>query len=77
VIYVVVNAVLGGKLLSIISYFLSDSNIVQVIIVTRLHAMYWQSKRMFIFLVVIYLAATVACIVLAIIALRHISGGTL
>jgi hypothetical protein len=45
-----------------------------VIIFTRLHAMYWQSKRMFIFLVVIYLAATVACIVLAIIALRHISG---
>ncbi|KAG2040674.1 hypothetical protein BDR03DRAFT_98615 [Suillus americanus] len=57
-----------------ILYLLSDSNIAQVIIITRLHAMYQRSKKMHIFLVVTYLAVTIACVVIAIISLKHISG---
>ena len=42
----------------------------QVIMIARLHAMYQRSRRMLIFLVIIFLAVNIACGVIAAIALK-------
>jgi len=47
----------------------------QVIMVARLHAMYQQSRKMLIFLVVIFLAVTIASIAMIAIENRYISAG--
>ncbi|KAG2355207.1 hypothetical protein BDR07DRAFT_558368 [Suillus spraguei] len=45
--------------------------ILGVIMITRLHAMYRRSGTMLIFLIVIFLAVNIACLVIAAIALRY------
>ncbi|KAG1832583.1 hypothetical protein DFJ58DRAFT_235025 [Suillus subalutaceus] len=46
----------------------------QVIIISRLHAMYQRSRMVLIFLVVIFLAITIANAVMTVITMIHISG---
>jgi hypothetical protein len=43
--------------------------------ITRLFAMYQQSRKVLIFLVVVFLSITIACGVIAAIEVRHVSGG--
>lgn len=50
-------------------------NIMQVIIITRLHVMYQQSRKILVFLVVIFLIITSACGVIAAIGSRYTVGG--
>ncbi|KAG1767925.1 hypothetical protein EDD22DRAFT_1003996 [Suillus occidentalis] len=47
-----------------------------VIMIARLHAMYQRSRTMLIFLVIIFLALVIACVVLAVIALKQLIGQT-
>jgi hypothetical protein len=47
----------------------------QVIMIARLHAMYQGSRTMLTFLVIIFLAVNIACVVLAAIALKYIGAG--
>jgi hypothetical protein len=61
---VVANAMLGGELL--MTHDSLDWNIIQVILIVRLHAMYQQSKKMLIFLVLVFSSVTVTCAVVAI-----------
>ena len=49
---------------SIVSYSL-DRDIVPAIMITRLYAMYQQSRKILILLVSIYSAATISCVVIA------------
>jgi hypothetical protein len=49
----------------------------QVIVVTRLHAMYQQSRQMLVFLSGTFLAIQIACVVIAAIESTAISGGKL
>jgi len=49
----------------------------QVVMFTLLYAMYQQSKKMFIFLVVVFLAITIACGVMVAIGSSQVSGGKL
>jgi hypothetical protein len=49
----------------------------EVIMIVRLYAMYEQSRKMLIFLVVIFLALTITIIVTAILGSRYIVGGKL
>jgi hypothetical protein len=49
----------------------------QVIMISRLHAMYQRSRIMLIFLVIVFLAVNIACGVIASIALRNTVGGKL
>ncbi|KAG1771182.1 hypothetical protein EV702DRAFT_658103 [Suillus placidus] len=46
----------------------------RVIVITRLHAMYQQSRKMLIFLVVIFLADTIFNVVVSVMSTRHTSG---
>lgn len=70
---------LGGELLrhstSAISALAKD--VIQVIIITRLHAMYQHSRKMLIFLVVIFLAIQIAGLVIAAVQVAYVSGGKL
>jgi predicted RND superfamily exporter protein len=52
---------LGGELSTFGPFSDIHLGLTQVIIITRLHAMYQQSRRMLIFLVVVFLAVTVCC----------------
>jgi hypothetical protein len=47
----------------------------QVIMIARLHAMYQRSRTMLIFLVIIFLAVNIACVVLGAISLKYIAAG--
>jgi hypothetical protein len=47
----------------------------QVIMIARLHAMYQGSRTMFLFLVIIFLAVNIACVVLAAILLKAVVAG--
>jgi hypothetical protein len=47
----------------------------QVIMIARLHAMYQGSRTMLIFLVVIFLAVNIACVVLSAIGLKQLVAG--
>jgi hypothetical protein len=47
----------------------------QVIMIARLHAMYQGSRTMLVFLVIIFLAVNIACVVLAAIALKIVVAG--
>jgi hypothetical protein len=49
----------------------------QVIIMTRIHAMYQQSQKMAIFLVAVLLASTIATVVIVVIANIGVSVGKL
>ena len=49
----------------------------QVIMITRLYAMYQQSRKMLVFLVVILLAVTICCAALAVKLSGIASGGKL
>jgi hypothetical protein len=49
----------------------------QVIIIARLHAMYQQSRKVLIFLVVIFLAITIANAVMLALMTMQVSGGKL
>ncbi|KAG1799933.1 uncharacterized protein HD556DRAFT_77376 [Suillus plorans] len=46
----------------------------RIIVITRLHAMYQQSRKMLIFLVVIFLADTIFNVVVSVMSMRHTSG---
>ncbi|KAG1835883.1 hypothetical protein DFJ58DRAFT_847297 [Suillus subalutaceus] len=64
---------------NIINYTINGINVVVtamlgVIMIARLHAMYQRSRRMLIFLVVIFLAVNIACGVLAAMALKDVVG---
>ncbi|KAG1784727.1 uncharacterized protein HD556DRAFT_1451473 [Suillus plorans] len=48
-----------------------------VIMISRLHAMYQESRAMLIFLVIIFLAVNIACAVIMVIALKYLVGGEL
>lgn len=48
-----------------------------VLMITRLFAMYQQSRKVLIFLVVVFLSITIACGVIAAIEVRHVSGENL
>ncbi|KAG0700554.1 hypothetical protein DFH29DRAFT_617601 [Suillus ampliporus] len=73
---VAVNAMLGGELLSCgASLILSLlTYIMQVIMIVRIHAMYQQSRKILIFLVVVLLASTIASGVMTVIANIDVSG---
>jgi len=47
----------------------------QVIMITRLHVMYQQSRKMLIFLIVTFLALTIALGVLVVMISSRLSGG--
>jgi hypothetical protein len=47
----------------------------QVIMITRLFALYHRSRKVLVLLVVVFVAITIACGVLAAIQTRHLSGG--
>jgi hypothetical protein len=49
----------------------------QVIMITRLHAMYQRSRIMLIFLVIIFLAVNIACAVIAALAITYFVAGEL
>jgi hypothetical protein len=49
----------------------------QVIMTTRLYAMYQGSRKMLVFLVVILLAINIACGALTAISLKYVEGGKL
>jgi len=49
----------------------------QVIMIARLHAMYQQSRKMLIFLVVIFLAIRIANAVMVALKMMQMSGGRL
>jgi hypothetical protein len=49
----------------------------QVIMIARLHAMYQGSRPMLIFLVIMFLAVNIACVVLAVIGLKFYVAGKL
>jgi hypothetical protein len=49
----------------------------QVIMITRLHAMYQRSRIMLIFLVVTFLIVNIACAVIAAIAITYFVAGKL
>ncbi|KAG1754123.1 hypothetical protein EDD22DRAFT_913562 [Suillus occidentalis] len=46
-----------------------------VIMIARLHAMYQGSRTMLLFLVIIFLAVNIACVVLAAIGIKTVVGG--
>ncbi|KAG1787201.1 uncharacterized protein HD556DRAFT_1503671 [Suillus plorans] len=46
----------------------------RIIVITRLHAMYQQSRKMLILLVVIFLADTIFNVVVSVMSMRHTSG---
>jgi hypothetical protein len=54
-----------------------DCNVMLVIMITRLHAMYQRSRKVLIFLVVIFLAITIANAVIIAIMTMQITGGKL
>ncbi|KAG2111313.1 uncharacterized protein F5147DRAFT_103245 [Suillus discolor] len=61
---------------NIVNYAVNGTNVVVaamlgVIMMARLHAMYQRSRRMLIFLVIIFLAANIACGVITIIGLKY------
>ncbi|KAG1764315.1 hypothetical protein EDD22DRAFT_456080 [Suillus occidentalis] len=61
---------------NILGYTTNLTNVVMtamlgVIMIARLHAMYQGSRTMLLFLVIIFLAVNIACVVLAAIALKH------
>ncbi|KAG2109611.1 uncharacterized protein F5147DRAFT_146743 [Suillus discolor] len=61
---------------NIMNYATNGTNVVVtamlgVIMIARLHAMYQRSRRMLIFLVIIFLAVNIACGVIAIIGLKY------
>ncbi|KAG1767933.1 hypothetical protein EDD22DRAFT_844268 [Suillus occidentalis] len=58
---VVMAAMLGGEL----------QNMLQVIMIARLHAMYQGSRTMLLFLLIIFLAVNIACVVLAAIGVKY------
>lgn len=72
---VVVNAMLGGELFSC-GILLILTNM-QVVMMTRIHAMYGRSKRMLIFLIVVLMASTITGGVMVIVAGIGVSGGKL
>jgi hypothetical protein len=49
----------------------------QVIMITRLHAMYQQSRKILIFLIVAFLADNIFNAVVAVLTTMHTVGGTL
>ena len=65
---------LGGELSTFGPFSDIHLGLTQVIIITRLHAMY-QSRKMFIFLIVFFVAITIAFAVMGAIENSHISGG--
>ena len=75
--YFVVNVMLGGEILSCIPLIFSFWNMMPVIMITRLHAMYQQSRKMLIFLVVIFLAITISCGVMSAVGSKYMSVGEL
>ncbi|KAG1761038.1 hypothetical protein EDD22DRAFT_35510 [Suillus occidentalis] len=63
---------------NILNYTINWTNVVMtamlgVIMIARLHAMYQRSRTMLIFLVIIFLAVNIACVVLGAIALKYIA----
>ena len=75
---IVVNAILGGELLSCsMSVLLTYWNNTQVIMITRLHAMYQRSRKMLVFLSVIFLVLQIICVVVAVIQFRLMFWGEL
>jgi hypothetical protein len=58
-------------------YWLSDWNTFQVIILTRLHAMYQRSRKILIFLIVGFLAVNIFNGVVGVMTSMNTSGGTL
>jgi hypothetical protein len=72
---VVVSAVLGGELHRF-SCIRSDRNThTLVIIIVRLHAMYWRSRKVLIFLIIIFLAINVPNGVITARITMHSPGG--
>lgn len=67
---------LGGELFdcSTSTFWL---NILQVIMIARLNAMYQQSRKMYIFLIVTFLAKTIPCGVISAVDSSQVSGGEL
>jgi hypothetical protein len=49
----------------------------QVIIIVRLYVMYQQSRKMLVFLIVIFLAIQITCVVITAIQVRYTSAGKL
>ncbi|KAG2109681.1 uncharacterized protein F5147DRAFT_148933 [Suillus discolor] len=61
---------------NIMNYAVNGTNVVVtamlgVIMIARLHAMYQGSRRMLIFLVIVFLAVNIACVVIATIGLKY------
>jgi hypothetical protein len=66
---------LGGELLSCNDLF--DRNILLVIMIHRLHAMYQRSRKMLIFLAVTFLAVSIASVVMVARDSNHLIWGEL
>ncbi|KAG1760473.1 hypothetical protein EDD22DRAFT_954935 [Suillus occidentalis] len=60
-----------ANLLSFMPLVSLTDAMLQVIMIARLHAMYQGSRTMLLFLVIIFLAVNIACVVLAVIALEY------
>ncbi|OJA16509.1 hypothetical protein AZE42_10052 [Rhizopogon vesiculosus] len=60
-----------------ISVILTWLKYMQVIMIIRLYAMYQRSRKILVFLVVIFLAIQIACVVLSGIHVRYTSAGEL
>jgi len=52
-------------------------NMIQVIMIARLHAMYQGSRMILVFLVIIFLVVNIACVVITLIGLDYVVGGKL
>jgi hypothetical protein len=64
-------------LAAIFRWYWLNWTMIQVIMIARLHAMYQRSRMMLIFLVVIFLAINIACVVIAVIGLDYMVLGKL
>jgi hypothetical protein len=75
----VVAAVVGGEYLSysavIPLWYWLNWNVMQVIMIARLHAMYQRSRSMLVCLVIIFLAVNISCEVIAAIVLKDTVAG--
>jgi hypothetical protein len=75
---VVMAAILGGELPSWIPWwYWLTWNMMQVIMIAWLHAMYQRSRMMLLFLVIVFLAVNITCGVIVVIVLKDIVVGKL